>query len=119
VAGFPADFRAVMLTRRPLSIRLVQAFAAALERPEDVFAAVYYDLPNQRIKIIRYPGRDQDEETHCVDAHKTAASSPSLFQGKARGLQVEMTDGWIEARPSPAPSSSTSASSWRWPRVAV
>jgi isopenicillin N synthase-like dioxygenase len=99
------DFRGVMLRWQDeattLSIRLVQAFAAALEQPEDIFAPIYNDLPNQRIKIIRYPGRDQDEETQGVGAHKDSGFVTILLQDKARGLQVETPDGWIEAPPKP------------------
>jgi isopenicillin N synthase-like dioxygenase len=99
------DFRAVMLRWQDeataLSIRLTQAFAAALEQPEDVFAPIYDDLPNQRIKIIRYPGRDQDEETQGVGAHKDSGFVTILLQDQARGLQVETPDGWIEAPPKP------------------
>ncbi|MBB5510272.1 hypothetical protein [Paraburkholderia atlantica] len=41
-----------------LAIRLLRAFAAALEQPDDAFESVYRDAPNQHIKILRYPGRD-------------------------------------------------------------
>ena len=71
-----------------LSIRLIQAFAAALDQPEDVFASIYNDLPNQRIKIIRYPGRDQ-AKTQGVGAHKDSGFVTILLQDTARGLQVE------------------------------
>jgi isopenicillin N synthase-like dioxygenase len=99
------DFRAAMLRWQDeataLSIRLTQAFAAALEQPEDVFASIYDDLPNQRIKIIRYPGRDQDEDSQGVGAHKDSGFVTILLQDQARGLQVETPDGWIEAPPKP------------------
>jgi isopenicillin N synthase-like dioxygenase len=84
-----------------LSIRLIQAFAAALEQPEDVFASIYNDLPNQRIKIIRYPGRDADEETQGVGAHKDSGFVTVLLQDTVRGLEVETPDGWIAAPPKP------------------
>ena len=99
------DFRAAMLRWQDeataLSIRLTQAFAAALDQPEHVFAPIYNDLPNQRIKIIRYPGRDQDEETQGVGAHKDSGFVTILLQDQARGLQVETPGGWIEAPPKP------------------
>jgi isopenicillin N synthase-like dioxygenase len=84
-----------------LSIRLIQAFAAALEQPEDIFAPIYDDLPNQRIKIIRYPGRDATEYDQGVGAHKDSGFVTVLLQDIARGLQVETPDGWIEAPPKP------------------
>jgi isopenicillin N synthase-like dioxygenase len=99
------DFRAVMLRWQDeataLSIRLIKAFSAALEQPEDIFAPIYDDLPNQRIKIIRYPGRDLDEETQGVGAHKDSGFVTILLQDEQRGLQVETPDGWIEAPPKP------------------
>ncbi len=84
-----------------LSIRLIQAFAAALDQPEDIFASIYNELPNQRIKIIRYPGRDPDEETQGVGAHKDSGFITVLLQDKERGLEVETPDGWIAAPPTP------------------
>jgi isopenicillin N synthase-like dioxygenase len=84
-----------------LSIRLIRAFAAALEQPEDVFASIYDDLPNQRIKIIRYPGRDASEETQGVGAHKDSGFVTVLLQDTARGLEVETPEGWIAAPPKP------------------
>jgi len=98
-------FRAAMLRWQDeataLSIRLIQAFAAALEQPEDIFASIYNDLPNQRIKIIRYPGRDAEEETQGVGAHKDSGFVTVLLQDTARGLEVETPNGWIGAPPKP------------------
>jgi isopenicillin N synthase-like dioxygenase len=98
-------FRAAMLRWQDeataLSIRLIQAFAAALEQPEDVFAAIYNDLPNQRIKIIRYPGRDAREDDQGVGAHKDSGFVTVLLQDTARGLEVETPDGWMAAPPKP------------------
>lgn len=99
------DFQNIMLRWQDeataLSIRLIRAFAAALEQPADVFGPIYNDLPNQRIKIIRYPGRDQGEETQGVGAHKDSGFVTVLLQDQERGLQVETPGGWIEAPPKP------------------
>ncbi len=84
-----------------LSIRLTQAFAAALEQPEDVFSPIYADRPNQRIKIIRYPGRDRSDDDQGVGAHKDSGFVTVLGQDTARGLQVETPGGWIDAPPKP------------------
>jgi isopenicillin N synthase-like dioxygenase len=98
-------FRATMLRWQDeataLSIRLIRAFAAALEQPEDVFAPIYDDLPNQRIKIIRYPGREAGEESQGVGAHKDSGFVTVLLQDTARGLEVETPEGWIAAPPKP------------------
>jgi len=84
-----------------LSIRLIRAFAAALEQPEEVFAPIYAELPNQRIKLIRYPGRDLDEDDQGVGAHKDSGFVTVLLQHGVAGLQVETPDGWIDAPPRP------------------
>ncbi|MES1153165.1 MAG: isopenicillin N synthase family oxygenase [Dongia sp.] len=104
------EFRAVMLRWQEeataLSIRLVRAFAAALEQPEDIFAPIYDALPNQRIKLIRYPGRDTNEDAQGVGAHKDSGFVTVLLQDGVQGLQVETPDGkpgggWIDAPPHP------------------
>ena len=81
-----------------LAIRVLQAFAAALEQPEDVFAPIYAPAPNQLIKIIRYPGRAAGDGDQGVGAHKdSAASSPSSCRTRSAGLQVE-GDGGLDRR---------------------
>jgi isopenicillin N synthase-like dioxygenase len=99
------EFRPVMLRWQEeataLSIRLIQAFAAALEQPEEIFAPIYAELPNQRIKLIRYPGREQDEDDQGVGAHKDSGFVTVLLQDGVAGLQVETPDGWLSAPPRP------------------
>jgi len=84
-----------------LAIRVLQAFAAALEQPEDVFAPIYAPAPNQLIKIIRYPGRAAGESDQGVGAHKDSGFLAVLLQDQVAGLQVEGEDGWIDAPPVP------------------
>jgi isopenicillin N synthase-like dioxygenase len=97
------EFRATMLrwqdAATDLGIRLIRAFAAALEQPEDVFAPVYSELPNQRIKLIRYPGRAVGEDDQGVGAHKDSGIVTVLLQDTVGGLQVETAEGWIDAPP--------------------
>jgi isopenicillin N synthase-like dioxygenase len=82
-----------------LAIRVLGAFAAALEQPEDVFAPIYTPHPNQLIKLIRYPGRAPDESDQGVGAHKDSGFVTILLQDEVAGLQVEGEDGWIDAPP--------------------
>jgi isopenicillin N synthase-like dioxygenase len=84
-----------------LAIRILQAFSAALEQPEDIFAPIYSPAPNQLIKIIRYPGRADSASRQGVGAHKDSGFVTILLQEKAAGLQVEGADGWIDAPPKP------------------
>ena len=88
--------------RRPRSRSgCCEAFAAALEQPEDVFAPIYSPAPNQLIKIIRYPGRLAGESDQGVGAHKDSGFVAVLLQDQVAGLQVEGEDGWIDAPPVP------------------
>jgi len=84
-----------------LAIRVLQAFSAALEQPEDVFAPIYTPAPTQLVKIIRYPGRDAREGDQGVGAHKDSGFVTILLQDRVAGLQVEGEDGWIDAPPVP------------------
>jgi isopenicillin N synthase-like dioxygenase len=84
-----------------LAIRVLSAFAAALEQPDNVFAAIYTPEPNALIKLIRYPGRDREESDQGVGAHKDSGFVTILLQDKVAGLEVEGEDGWIDAPPVP------------------
>jgi isopenicillin N synthase-like dioxygenase len=84
-----------------LAVRLIRAFAASLGQAENVFEPIYAEKPNQLIKIIRYPGRDQTESDQGVGAHKDSGFVTVLLQEKQSGLQVEGPDGWIDAPPLP------------------
>lgn len=84
-----------------LAIRVLRAFAAALEQPEDVFEPIYTPWPNQLTKIIRYPGRVAVEKDQGVGAHKDGGFVTILLQDKVAGLQVEGEKGWIDAPPIP------------------
>ncbi len=84
-----------------LGIRVLSAFAAALEQPEDVFKPIYSPWPNHLTKIIRYPGRDEGAADQGVGAHKDSGFVTILLQDKVAGLQVEGETGWIDAPPVP------------------
>jgi len=84
-----------------LAIRVLRAFAAALDQPEDVFEPIYAPAPNQLLKIIRYPGRTADRSGQGVGAHKDSGFVTILLQDTTAGLQVEGERGWIDAQPVP------------------
>ena len=85
-----------------LAIRVLHAFAAALEQPEDVFEPIYTPAPNQLIKIIRYPGRAAGESDQGVGAHKDSGFVTILLQDKqARPAGPGDEGGWIDAPPVP------------------
>jgi isopenicillin N synthase-like dioxygenase len=104
-AAFP-KFKPTLLAYQDeitaLAIRVLRAFAAALEQPEDIFAPIYTPAPNPLIKIIRYPGRASNESDQGVGAHKDSGFVTLLLQEKQAGLQVQVDDGgWIDAPPVP------------------
>jgi isopenicillin N synthase-like dioxygenase len=84
-----------------LAIRVLRAFAAALDQPEDAFAPIYSPAPHQLLKLIRYPGRASGEGDQGVGAHKDSGFVSILLQDEEAGLQVEGKDGWIDAPPIP------------------
>ena len=84
-----------------LGLRVLRAFAAALEQPEDVFKPIYSPWPNHLTKIIRYPGRVEATADQGVGAHKDGGFVTILLQDKVAGLQVEGDNGWIDAPPVP------------------
>jgi isopenicillin N synthase-like dioxygenase len=102
-AAFP-EFKSTLLAYQDettaLAIKVLCAFAAALEQPEDIFAPIYTPAPNPLIKIIRYPGRSSNESDQGVGAHKDSGFVTLLLQEKQAGLQVQADEGgWIDAPP--------------------
>jgi isopenicillin N synthase-like dioxygenase len=100
-AAFP-EFKPTLLAYQAettaLALKVLRAFAAALEQPEDIFAPIYTPAPNPLIKIIRYPGRASTESDQGVGAHKDSGFVTLLLQEKQAGLQVQADDGgWIDA----------------------
>jgi isopenicillin N synthase-like dioxygenase len=82
-----------------LGVRVLRAFAAALDQSENAFEPIYTPEPNQLIKIIRYPGRTQTQSDQGVGAHKDSGFLTLLLQESQAGLQVESERGWIDAPP--------------------
>ncbi|BCP56060.1 2-oxobutyrate oxidase [Kaistia sp. 32K] len=85
-----------------LGIRVLEAFALALQQDKDVFSPIYEKAPIQHLKLIRYPGRDATGSDQGVGAHKDGGFLTLLLQDVQGGLQVEADDGsWIDAPPIP------------------
>jgi isopenicillin N synthase-like dioxygenase len=84
-----------------LAIRVLRAFAAALEQFDSVFEPIYLPTPHQLLKLIHYPGRDDADGDQGVGAHKDSGFVTILLQDQEAGLQVEGRHGWIDAPPLP------------------
>ncbi|WP_155834059.1 isopenicillin N synthase family dioxygenase [Halotalea alkalilenta] len=101
-AGLPA-LREVALdwsaTLRQVAIRLLRAFAQALEQPADALDGLIDKTPAQLLKLIRYPGSSDPALRQGVGAHKDAGILTLLHQDHHGGLQVERPEGWIDVPP--------------------
>lgn len=85
-----------------VGIQVLRMISAAVGAGADAFADVYTPLPNQFLKIIRYPGRDVAETAQGVGAHKDSGLVTVLLQDVVAGLRVQEHDGtWIAAPPVP------------------
>ncbi len=85
-----------------VGIVVLKAVSAALGLGENAFEHVYKPLPNQLLKIIRYPGREVAQSGQGVGPHKDSGLITVLLQDTAEGLQVQTDEGvWLDAPPIP------------------
>lgn len=83
-----------------MAITLLRAFAESLQLKPDAFDALYGEKPNEHIKLIRYPGREQTGSAQGVGAHKDSGFLSFLLQDQQKGLQVEVSpENWIDVTP--------------------
>lgn len=82
-----------------LSVILLEAFALALEQPQDIFKSTIADGPYTHMKLIRYPSRASGQQTQGVGAHKDPGYLTLVMQDQQSGLEVETDHGWISATP--------------------
>jgi isopenicillin N synthase-like dioxygenase len=82
-------------------LRLLRAFARALEQPEHVFDECFSVAPVQRLKIIHYPAAPKSFGDQGVGPHKDTSFLTLLLQDENRGLQVQCANGWVDADPKP------------------
>jgi isopenicillin N synthase-like dioxygenase len=85
-----------------VALKLLRTFAEALSLPADAFDSLYGSLPNEHIKLIRYPGQSATQSSQGVGAHKDSGFLSFLLQDDKKGLQVEVSpDNWVDAQPLP------------------
>ncbi|WP_075181986.1 isopenicillin N synthase family oxygenase [Pantoea sp. 1.19] len=85
-----------------MALALLRAFADALHLPHHAFDTLYGRLPNEHVKLIRYPGQSAAASRQGVGAHKDSGFLTFLLQDAQPGLQVEVTpDRWVDATPLP------------------
>jgi isopenicillin N synthase-like dioxygenase len=90
-----------VLTR--VLLKLLGAFALALEQPEGAFDDLVGSTANRLLKIIRYPGSRAGAADQGVGAHKDSGILTAVWQDETGGLEVEVEAeaGFIPARPVP------------------
>lgn len=86
---------------REIAVRLLRAFAEALQQPANALDGLIDGTPAQLLKLIRYPGTGDPAQRQGVGAHKDAGILTLLHQDTHGGLQVERPEGWIDAPPIP------------------
>lgn len=83
-----------------ISLRLLSEWAQALGSPADVFEPAFSTSPSSLLKIVRYPGAD--DQSQGVGAHKDLGVLTLLYVEEGKdGLQVEKDGQWIDAPPIP------------------
>ncbi len=82
-----------------ITVRLLKAFAEALEQDRDIFADNVDGGPYQHMKIIRYPGQGEGQSHQGVGAHKDPGYLTLVMQDGQSGLEVEKEEGWVSAEP--------------------
>lgn len=83
-----------------ISLRLLAAWAQALGSPADIFEPAFAQNPSSLLKIVRYPGAD--DQSQGVGAHKDLGVLTLLYVEEGKdGLQVEKDGQWIDAPPIP------------------
>ena len=89
-------------TLSEIGMKLLRAWAVSLGAPADVFDDGFAANPSVLIKIVRYPGSDDEDAKQGVGAHKDAGVLTLLWvEPGAGGLQVEKDGEWIDAPPVP------------------
>jgi len=85
-----------------VALTLLRAFAESLQLPATAFDPLYGELPNEHVKLIRYPGQPTEGTRQGVGSHKDSGFLSFLLQDKQRGLQVEVQPNrWVDALPLP------------------
>ncbi len=83
-----------------LGLTLMREWAASLGAPADVFDEAFAQRPSTLLKLVRYPGREDDADRQGVGAHKDPGVLTLLLVEPGKGgLQVEHEGEWIDAPP--------------------
>ncbi|MEN3262975.1 2-oxoglutarate and iron-dependent oxygenase domain-containing protein [Sodalis endosymbiont of Spalangia cameroni] len=85
-----------------ISLKLLRALSLGLGLPENSFDEIYGDMPNEHVKLIRYPSCRSTKDGQGVGAHKDSGLLTLILQDDSKGLQVKTGDNkWIDVFPIP------------------
>ncbi|MBN3860052.1 isopenicillin N synthase family oxygenase [Neisseriaceae bacterium PsAf] len=97
LAGFKEVITAWQKDLRKISIDLLHAVLVALDLPENSLDDFVTGTPNELLKIIHYPGTDDETQKQGLGPHKDSGILTLLLQDKVGGLQVYTKDNkWID-----------------------
>jgi len=82
-----------------VSREVMKYLAIGLELDAQYFDATFGDSPNVQMKICKYPPTSHEE--FGVGAHTDSGYLSLLLQDDVGGLQVKISDEWIDAPPIP------------------
>ena len=98
--GFRDPIETYFETVRNFGFKLLPAFAAALDLPQDFIQKLYQPRPIALMRLIRYPPRpvDAPERQLAAAAHTDYGMMTILAQDDAGGLQLKHRDAdWFSA----------------------
>jgi len=103
--GFRGEIEGLYDACVELSNRVLEAFALALDMPEDFFTSRHTER-NQTLRLLHYPplpeGMEIGGSQWRAGAHSDYGSLTLLFQDDVGGLEVQSLDGeWLAVEPDP------------------
>ena len=98
-SAFRSAFEKWDETLSAVGLRLLRHWAVSLGAAEDLFDDAFAGLPATLIKVVRYPGSDDNPQG--VGAHKdSGVLTLLLVEPGSQGLQVELSPGtWLDVPP--------------------
>lgn len=83
-----------LTAQQQLGNTLLRALALALGQQFDFFAPIVDPQPDFRLKIIHYPGDDDDRQG--LGAHRDAGFMSTILQDDVGGLQVQVGEQFVD-----------------------
>lgn len=100
------DFKKTVLAWQEQTLnvlrQLLEALSLSLAQDKTAFHPVVNDSPYLLLKLIHYPGSQNNDEGQGVGPHKDSDLLSLILQDNEGGLEVELASGeWLKAPPQP------------------